>query len=108
MYSMLTWRNFNFKMTEEYSFLWCFHIAWWWRRHSFVYWSRPLRTKYLYDYDYDVHMSNKVVRLVYKDVIGGGDDDACLGFEVVKDDNVGTKCEVENDNSVGMKCRFRW
>jgi len=53
-------------------------------------------------------MSNKVVRLVYKDVIGGGDDDACLGFEVVKDDNVGTKCEVENDNSVGMKCRFRW
>jgi hypothetical protein len=55
-------------------------------------------------------MSNKVVRLVYKDVIGGddGDDgDACLGFEVVKDDNVGTKCEVENDNSVGMKCRFR-
>ena len=104
---------FMIKMTEEYSFLWCFHIAWWWRRHSFVYWSRPLGTKYLHDYDDDVHMSNKVVLLVYKYVGdvgggGGGDNDDCLGFEVVKDDNVGMKYGVENDNNVGMKCGFGW
>jgi hypothetical protein len=56
-------------------------------------------------------MSNKVVLLVYKyvgDVGGGagGDNDDCLGFEVVKDDNVGMKYGVENDNNVGMKCGF--